>query len=188
LAYERRTSDGRQKVHLDLLVRPRYARDSFHLSLRAAICFPEMAKIAMAMLGPRAGGYGKGGIVHVAVLDMITPNPPMILFRAPGDLAAEATDIERYFALIVAYLDERDTIERLTGAMWRGWLESVTRAKPEFPEAAQFAGPWPAMIAAGQVALGDRRAALQTLERCYPQGSAERAEYQHAFVWLGLPE
>lgn len=181
LAYGRKVSDGRQKIHLDVLVRPSYARDSLHLALRAAVYFPELAKIAAAMLGANAGGYGKGGMVDVAPLDVITPNPPMFLFRTADGLATLGPVIERYLPCLVAYLDERDSIGKLTAATWRSWLEGTSRAESEFPEYADRAGHWPVLVAAGQLALGDGPAALETLERCYPRGSAERAQYEQAF-------
>jgi hypothetical protein len=175
LVYSRPVPDGRQKIHLDLLVRPRYAPDGFHLSLRAAVVFPELARIAVAMLGPEAAGYGAGGVVHIAVLDQIVPNPPMILFGTEAELRAQADDIERHLTdEVVPYLDERDSIEKLVAAMWRDW--SATAASSD------VAGHWPVIVAAGQLATGDRAGAQKTLETAYPQDSPERPQYQAAFA------
>jgi hypothetical protein len=175
LVYARPVPDGRQKIHLDLLVRPRYASDAFHLSLRAAVVFPEMAKVAVTMLGPETAGYGAGGVVHIAVLDQVVPNPPMILFGTADELRAQAGDIERHLTgEMVPYLDERDTIGKLVAAMWREW--SATAGNSD------IAGHWPVIVAAGQLATGDRAGAQKTLQTAYPQDSPERPQYQAAFA------
>jgi hypothetical protein len=166
---------GKQNIHLDLLVRPRYAPDAFHLVLRASVVFPEMAKVASAMLGAHAAGFGQNGTVHVAVLDQITSNPPMILFRTEEELVSRAPEIRGHLLdRIVPYLDDRESIEALTTSMWRSWSQNAWKS--------DLAGRWPVIIAAGHLANGDRTSALKTLETCYPEGSGERAQYRDAFA------
>jgi hypothetical protein len=175
LAFSRQVPDGKQKIHLDLLVRPRYAPDSFHLTLRATVHFPAMARIVVAMLGPHAVGFGKDGLVDNASLGEIVRNPPMFLFQTPGELRALAPDVERYVVdRMVPHLDERDSIEKLTALNLRRWEENRSSS--------DVAGRQPVVIAAGLLAAGDRDGAARTLETGYPDGSGERDQYRDAFA------
>jgi hypothetical protein len=166
---------GRQRIHLDLYVRPSYSRDSFHLSLRVSVAFPEMAKVGAALLGSHAAGFGKSGTVDIAALDHIQKNPPMMLFQTAGDLNAFATDIERHLTdVIVPYLDDRDTIAKLTAANSQGWSQNT----PEPGTASRL----PVIVAAGQLAMDDPESAMKTLETAYPDGTPGRARFGDAFA------
>jgi hypothetical protein len=174
--YTRKISDaGRQRIHLDLIVRPPYGPDSFHLSPRGSIAFPELAKIGAEMLGPHASGYGKSGTVAVVPLELIAPDSPMILFASAEELKRFAPDIEKYLVdAMVPYLDQRASVAALTAAYSREWAASGA--------APGDIGRLPVFVAAGHLAIGDAQQALRTLETAYPEGTRAREHYADAFA------
>jgi hypothetical protein len=176
VAYTRKVADrGRQRIHLDLHVRPPYAPQAFHLALRCTIAFPDVAAIGAEMLGEQASGFGKSGTVHIAPLDLIDPGTKMVIFTSAEELAALGPVIERYLVeAMVPYLDDRASIAALADADRRAWADSG--AEPG------DIGRLPVIVAAGQLATGDARQALQTLETAYPAGTRARKEYAGAFA------
>jgi hypothetical protein len=173
--YTRKVTGGKQRIHLDLYVRPSYSPDSFHLSLRCSVAFPDMAKIGAAMLGQNASGFGRSGTVDIAALDHIEMNPPMMLFRTASELEMLGPDIESHLVhAVVPYLDDRDTVAKLTSANWRRWSENTQEPGN--------LSHLPVIIAAGRLASGDTELALKTLEECYPVGTRGREMYSEAFT------
>ncbi|MFI5890677.1 hypothetical protein ACIA5D_11230 [Actinoplanes sp. NPDC051513] len=176
LTYTRKVADGgRQRLQLDLSVRPPAAPDSFQLTVRATTAFPTVAKLAIRLLGSTAGAFGKSDVVDTGLLDTLAPASPMLLFRAREEL--EALPVERYLLdPLVLYLDERKTVAALTEAKRAEWL--ATDQNPQYPSR------FPVIVAAGELALGRRPEALATLQRAYPDGSPGRREYAEAFAEL----
>jgi hypothetical protein len=176
VTYARKVADdGRQRIHLDLFVRPPYAPDGFHLSPRGAVAFPEMARVAAKMFGPLASGLDKTGIVDAKPLDLIAPESPMMLFDSAEQIEALGPDIVRYLVdAVVPYLDERTSVAALTEANLRAWAASG--AEPG------DIGRLPVFVAAGQLAMGEAKQALQTLDTAYPEGTRARERYADAFA------
>lgn len=175
--FARKVADGggRQRIHLDLIVRPPYARDSFHLSPRCSVAFPAIAKVAAQMLGRNVGGFGKSGVVEMGLLDLIAPESPMMLFDSAERLAAFAPEIERYLTeALVPFLDQRTSVAAFTETKWREWVDNGVSP--------YGAGRYPLLVAAGHLVMGDARQALRTLETAYPEGSDDRKEYEDAFL------
>lgn len=179
LAYARKVSDGgRQRIHLDLAVRPPYAPNAFHLSLRCSIAFAEMAKIGAEMFGRMAGGFGKSGTVQIEPLDLVDPASKMILFTSAAEAGALAPVVLRYLTgALVPHLDERTSLSALTEANRRSLAASGMEPGD--------VGRLPVVIAAGQLAMGDPGGALRTLESAYPAGSPGRDLYREAFAVAG---
>jgi hypothetical protein len=176
--YTRAVGDVKQSIRFELVLHPRYAKESAQLIIRATVSHPEMARVAVAMLGPHAVGFGgPGGLVHNAALDQITRNPPMLLYSSAAALAALVPDIEAHLVRhVVPYLEARASVRDLTALMWSGLSASVGGSAP--------AGRWPIMVASGHLVVGDRDAAVAVLEAAYPVGSAERETYADAFAYL----
>ena len=174
VTFARRVPEGRQRIHLDLMERPSYSPDSYHLGLRASISFPAMATVGAELFGRAAGGFGRSGNVDIVALDHIEQNPPTMLFASAEQLAALCPEIERHLLdSVVPYLDERDTIAKLTAANLRQWTGSG--AEPG------GSSRLPVIVAAGQLTMGDARQALETLQAAYPQGTRGRALFADAF-------
>jgi hypothetical protein len=173
--YTRKVSDGgRQRIHLDIYVRPSYAPHAFHLSLRCSVAFPEMAKAGAQMFGEHASGFGKSGTVHISPLDLIVSSPTMMFFASAQEIEALGPVVERHFVdVMVPYLDQRMSVAALTDTNLRAWDGSG--AEPG------DVGRLPVIVAAGQLALGEARQALQTLETAYPEGTGARERYADAF-------
>jgi hypothetical protein len=173
--YVRKVADsGRQRIHLDLHVRPPYAPDAFHLALRCSIVFPEMARIGAEMLAANASSLGKTGMVDIAPLDLIDSASKMLLFASAVELNALGQVVERYLVTAaVPYLDDRTSIAALTEANHREWRESGNEPGD--------IDRLPVIVAAGQLAAGDARAAQQTLEKAYPAGTRGRERFPEAF-------
>jgi hypothetical protein len=176
--YTRVVGDVKQSIRFELVMHPRHAKESAQLVIRAIVSHPEMAGVAVAMLGPHAVGFGgPGNLVHNAALDQITRNPSMLLYSSPAGLAARVPEIEAHLIRrVVPYLDARASVRDLIALMWAGLSASVGGSEP--------AGRWPVIVAAGHVVLGDRVAAAEVLEAAYPVGSAERDTYADAFAYL----
>jgi hypothetical protein len=179
LTYARKVSDGgRHRIHLDLIVRPPYARDSFYLYLRGSVAFPTVAQVSARMLGSRAGTMAKTGIVDLGLLELLAPDSPWFLFASAEQLEEFAPEIERYLVdAIVPYLDQRMTIAELTAAKLRDWAASGA--------APGDVGPVAVFVAAGQLAMGDAPEALRTLETAYPAGTRARENRAEAFAVVG---
>lgn len=140
--YVRKVADGRQRIHLDFLVRPPHAPLSFHLVPRCTIAFPRMATLCAEMLGQRPD---RAGTVDAEFLDEIYRATPTLLFSSPEELGALADEAgRRLIAELVTYLDERMSIAALT--------EANERALTEWEEPGRVAV---ARIAAGRIAMGD---------------------------------
>jgi hypothetical protein len=166
--------DGRQKVQLHLISHPRYAKQATQVALNATIVFPEMARIATSMFGADAQEFERKGPVHGVTLDSIARSRRMFLFGSQEELAGLMPDLRRaILETIVAYLDERDTMEKLTSLMWQSWQGNKWRG--------DTAGRWPVFAAAGDAARGDGKSAAEKLEIGYPAGSRERDRYAEAF-------
>ena len=135
-----------------------------------------MGKIGVQMLGENAGGYGKSGTVHTGLLNLIAPGSPMFLFASAEQLDAFAPDIERYLVdAMVPYLDQRMSVAELTAAFLRQWADSGV-APGDVGRVAVFG-------AAGQLAMGDAREALKTLETAYPAGTRTGSATRRHSPW-----
>jgi hypothetical protein len=184
--YSRKVPDGSQKIRLHLYVRPRYAPDSFHLTLDAAMAYPKLWQVRAEMLDHDPLLVGKNGAVHGEVLDTITPNPKMLLFKDEDGLRFVMPKVRKHLrAHILPYLDERNSVEILIARLEESLEGSQTAMLLESLGAdpvTAIAGPWPVTVAAGQITLGQKDKARETLERYYPRGYRERIRYQRAFA------
>jgi len=171
LDYVRKVADGgRQRLHLDLERRA----EGIHLSLRATVAFPSVAKLAIRLLGPAAGGFGKSNVVDMGLLDTLDGTSPMWVFDSRAELLALAPQVDRYLAKpMVSYLDDRATVATFTEAKRAEWLAA---ARPG------STSNYPIVVAAGDLALGRPEAALGLLEQAYPAGTRGREEYADALA------
>ncbi|WP_433374652.1 hypothetical protein ACQPZX_04435 [Actinoplanes sp. CA-142083] len=171
LAYTRKVADGgRQQLVLDLSARS----GEFQLSLRATVAYASVAKLAIRLLGSRAGAFGKSNIVDMGLLDTLEASAPMWVFSSPEGLAALAPQVDGYLLdPMVSYLDARATVAAFTEAKRAEWLAAEDPARPS---------RFPVVVAAGELTLGEPAKALATLERAYPAGTPGRAEYAEAFT------
>lgn len=171
LSYTRKVADGgRQSLLLDLSTGP----DGGRLSLRATVAFASVAKLAIRLLGPAAGAFGKSNVVDMGLLDTLDPSAPMWVFGTRAELDALAPEVDRYLLdPMVSYLDARVTVTAFTAAKRAEWLATEDPRRPS---------RFPVVVAAGEFVLGEPGQALATLERAYPAGSPGRTEYASAFA------
>jgi len=171
LDYVRKVADGgRQRLHLDLERRS----EGIHLSLRATVAFPTVAKLATRLLGSAVGAFGRANVVDMGLLDALDAKSPMWVFDSREQLLALAPEVDRYLAEpMVSYLDARATVAAFTEAKRAEWLAA---ARPG------STSNYPIVVAAGDLALGHPEAALSLLEQAYPPGTRGREEYAEAFA------
>jgi hypothetical protein len=173
LDYVRKVADGgRQRLHLDLERRS----EGIHLSLRATVAFPTVAKLAIRLLGSAAGAFGRSNVVDMGLLDTLDANSPMWVFDSREQLLTLAPEVDRYLAEpMVSYLDARASVASFTEVKRAEWLAA---ARPG------STSNYPIVVAAGDLALGRPGAALGLLEQAYPAGTRGREEYAEAFAAL----
>lgn len=171
LEYVRKVADGgRQRLHLDLERRA----EGVHLSLRATVAFPSVAKPAIRLLGSAAGGFGKANVVDMGLLDTLDAKAPMWTFESRAGLAALAPEVDPYLIdPMVSYLDERASVAAFAAAKRAAWLAT---ARPG------GTGNHAVVVAAADLALGEPGKALSILNQAYPPGTPGRAEYAEAFA------
>jgi hypothetical protein len=171
LAYTRKVADGgRQQLVLDVSARS----GEFQLSVRATVAFASVAKLAIRLLGPAAGAFGKSNVVDMGLLDTLDPSAPMWVFGSKAALDALAPEVDRYLLdPMVSFLDARATVAAFTSAKRAEWLATEDPRRPS---------RFPVVVAAGEFVLGEPGQALDTLERAYPAGSPGRTEYASAFA------
>ena len=171
LDYVRKVADGgRQRLHLDLERRA----EGIHLSLRATVAFPSIAKLAIRLLGSAAGGFGRANVVDMGLLDTLDPKSPMWTFASREGLAALAPEVDGYLLdPMVSYLDARASVAAFAEAKRAAWLAA---ARPG------GTGNHAVVVAAADLALGEPGKALSILDRAYPAGTPGRQEYAEAFA------
>jgi hypothetical protein len=171
LDYVRKVADdGRQRLHLDLERRA----EGLHLSLRATVAFPSVAKLALRLLGSAAGGFGKANVVDMGLLDTLDPKAPMWTFESREGLAALAPEVDGYLLdPMMSYLDARATVAAFAEAKRAAWLAA---ARPG------GTGNHAVVVAAADLALGEPGKALSILHQAYPPGTPGREEYAEAFA------
>jgi hypothetical protein len=171
LEYVRKVADdGRQRLHLDLERRA----EGIHLSLRATVAFPSVAKLALRLLGSAAGGFGKANVVDMGLLDTLDPKAPMWTFESREGLAALAPEVDGYLLdPMMSYLDARATVAAFAEAKRAAWLAA---ARPG------GTGNHAVVVAAADLALGEPGKALSILHQAYPPGTPGREEYAEAFA------
>jgi hypothetical protein len=87
LLYVRKVADGgRQRIHLDVLLRPGGEPLRFHLAPRVTIAISAMADVGARLLGSRTPGFGKSGTVDIVPLELIADDSPMLLFSTAEQL------------------------------------------------------------------------------------------------------
>jgi hypothetical protein len=171
LSYARKVADGgRQRIHLDLERRSW----GIQLSLRATVAFPEVAKLAIRLLGSAAGPFGKANVVETGLLDTLDPKAPMWTFESREGLAALAAEVDPYLLdPMVSYLDARATVATFAEAKRAAWLAA---ARPG------GTGNHAVVVAAADLAVGEPGKALSILDQAYPAGTPGREEYAEAFA------
>jgi hypothetical protein len=171
LDYVRKVADGgRQRLHLDLERRAW----GIHLSLRATVAFPEVAKLAIRLLGSAAGAFGRSNVVDMGLLDTLDPKAPMWTFETREGLAALAPEVDGYLLdPMLSFLEARATVAAFAEAKRAAWLAS---ARPG------GTGNHAVVVAAADLVLGEPGKALSILEQAYPPGTPGREEYAEAFT------
>jgi hypothetical protein len=182
LNYIRRVPDGRQKIMFFPYVHPRYARDSFHLTMRCTMHYPAMAATLTAMGDHHAGA---DAIVDNQDFDSQVLGHPraLWLYRDEAELLGHAESIRRVLAgAAMPYLDRRNGIRALSETWWAQWRQQRLRADHHLEP-----GRRPLQAAAGYVSLGEVDTARHILVTAYPPGCPDRDQYQQAFTTVPEP-
>lgn len=177
IAYTRKLTEGKQRLDFDLLVRPRYAKDSFQLGLYTSILLPTVAAKAAELYGEPPYPGPSSDLVERELLPTLVRNPPMMKFRSPADL-------DRYARWVTTYLDERVLPYLEARRTVRDFAEFNAQRILTY-EGLATRGRTAVIVAAAFVVLGEPGRARQILEAAYPHDSPERPLYEHVFEAVG---
>jgi hypothetical protein len=178
LNYIRRVPDGRQKIVFFPYVHPRYASDSFHLTMQCRMHYTAMAAILTAMGDHHAGSDAMVDTKDIDSQILGRPHSPRWLYRDEAGLLGYVETIRRVLVgAAVPYLDRRNSIRALSETWWAQWRQQRLRADHHLEP-----GRRPLQAAAGHLAVGDLDTARHILETAYPPGCPERDQYQQAFT------
>lgn len=176
LAYTRKLREGRQRVDFDILMRPRYAKDSVQITLYTTVFLPQVGAIAAELLG-EPFVRREPDMVQRELLGMLVRNPPLMLFRTRADLDRYARWIRTYLTeRVLPHLDARQTV--------RDFAEFKVRNIFDNPGGGQW-GREPVVIAAALLVLNEPGRARELLEAAYPPESPERPRFEGVFAAIG---
>ncbi|WP_405543729.1 hypothetical protein OG478_21100 [Streptomyces phaeochromogenes] len=175
VSYSRHWGDGRQKVDIELIVRPHYAPDAIQVSLSVSFVSAGIADVARRMLPEGDEDVARKDVVERSVLDQVMRNPPVLAFRDECELRDLVSHLKGWLkSSVISYMDARNPVEEFAR---EGNRSLMVNSGDGFPR-----GPRPVVLAAVQKFLGYSDDALATLESAYPPEAQERAYYRGAFI------
>ncbi|MGA5445726.1 hypothetical protein ACPCVO_03635 [Streptomyces umbrinus] len=175
VSYSRHWGDGRQKVDIELIARPRYAPDAIQVSLSVSFVSAGIADVARGMLPEGDEEVVRKDVVERSVLDQIMRNPPVLTFRDERELRDLVSHLKGWLkSSVIPYMDARSSVEEFARESNRSLMANSGDGFPR--------GPRPVVLAAVQKFLGYPDDALATLEFAYPPETQERVYYSGAFT------